>query len=702
MLARALSAATLLLFPGLTMASPDSLLLESFERSGSIATLHTHSAQVARVHEHSTEGSYALEIAFAPGGSVSLRPSAPDWRPFGAVSLSVTNTSTEPAAFSLEVEDAQGARTRGSTNLTLLAGESARFALPLGTAGPLTMGMRGEPNLPGFRLLKCDYKPIALDRVAALRIAIEKDSAGRKLAIDEVRLVPGVRYDAIVDRFGQYTRQDWPGKLKDERELAARRTEEEAELAAHATLADRDEYGGWQSGPRFEATGYFRATKQDGKWWLVTPGGRLFFSLGWNEVDYRGIGTVVEGRESMFTWLPKPDDALAEHYDPPSGEAPLGLDIKLFRGRGYNFYSANLERKYGAEWVERWRQSTLARMRAWGFNTIGNWSNTTLHAPHKVPYTALIDLAGEVAELSSGDDYWRRMYDPFDPRFAEVVERSIAAGTKQTREDPWCLGYFVDNELPWGNTGSARGRYGLALGALALGPGAPAKRAIVEQLRARYGGIGGLNRAWGAAFAGWDDLLAKPYTPAGEPPEGMREDLGRFVTALATRYFETIRDALRRHDPNHMYLGNRFAWHTPEAVRAGARFCDVVSFNIYAARVEPERWRLFDEFDRPILVGEFHMGAVDRGMFHTGLVAARDQAERARMYRDYVRSVADNPKLVGCHFFKYVDEPLTGRPGDGENYNIGFVTVTDTPYPEMVEAAKAVHAEVYRRRAGVR
>jgi hypothetical protein len=463
-------------------------------------------------------------------------------------------------------------------------------------------------------------------------------------------------------------------------------------------VADRDEYGGWASGPKLEATGFFRAAKHGGKWWLVTPNGHLFFSLGLNAVDPDGA-TVIAGRERMFTGLPPEGDPLAAHYTAPQGEAPLGLNIKLFSGRGFNFYTANLERKYGAQWQERWRDLTLARMRAWGFNTIGNWSNPALHAPHKVPYTAIIDIKGEVAELSSGDDYWRRMYDAFDPRFAEAVERSIADGTGPTREDPWCLGYFVDNELPWGNMRNSRGRYGLALGALALGPASPAKRAMVDELRSRYSEIGALNRAWGASFASWDELL-QPYAPAGEPAAGMHDDLGRFVTELATRYFRTIRDALRRHDPNHMYLGNRFAWHTIEAVRAGANFCDVVSFNIYAPRVEKERWSILDEFDRPVISGEFHMGAVDRGMFHTGLVATRNQAERARMYQDYVRSVADNPKMVGCHFFKYVDEPVTGRPGDGENYNIGFVTVTDTPYPEMVEAAQAVHAEVYQRRAG--
>jgi agarase len=66
------------------------------------------------------------------------------------------------------------------------------------------------------------------------------------------------------------------------------------------------------------------------------------------------------------------------------------------------------------------------------------------------------------------------------------------------------------------------------------------------------------------------------------------------------------------------------------------------------------------------------------------------------MYVDYLTSVLKNPALVGCHWFQYVDEPLTGRYYDGENYNIGFVSVTDTPYPEMVRAAKEVQDNAYK------
>ena len=33
-------------------------------------------------------------------------------------------------------------------------------------------------------------------------------------------------------------------------------------------------------GPSMQATGFFRAAKEKGKWWLVTPSGHLFLSFG--------------------------------------------------------------------------------------------------------------------------------------------------------------------------------------------------------------------------------------------------------------------------------------------------------------------------------------------------------------------------------------------------------------------------------------
>ena len=122
----------------------------------------------------------------------------------------------------------------------------------------------------------------------------------------------------------------------------------------------------------------------------------------------------------------------------------------------------------------------------------------------------------------------------------------------------------------------------------------------------------------------------------------------------------------------------------------------MVSYNLYRYSVSGFR---FPGGDKPLIIGEFHFGALDRGMFHTGLKAVADQAERAQKYREYVRGALRHPQFVGTHWFKYRDEPTTGRPLDEENYQIGLVDIADTPYPETVEAVREVGYGMYDYRA---
>jgi len=169
------------------------------------------------------------------------------------------------------------------------------------------------------------------------------------------------------------------------------------------------------------------------------------------------------------------------------------------------------------------------------------------------------------------------------------------------------------------------------------------------------------------------------------------------MKGVAEKYFSTIRRVLKEELPNHLYLGCRIAWGTDVIYRAAARHCDVVSVNIYDRL--PVKDLPPDAEDKPMINGEFHFGALDRGMFHTGLVATRNQDERAQCYRDFVNACLDHPRFVGTHWFQWQDQALTGR-SDGENYQIGFLNVADVPYPELVQAARDVASTMYRRRYG--
>ena len=123
------------------------------------------------------------------------------------------------------------------------------------------------------------------------------------------------------------------------------------------------------------------------------------------------------------------------------------------------------------------------------------------------------------------------------------------------------------------------------------------------------------------------------------------------------------------------------------------------SFNVYG-RAGSIAGRRCPGRDRPLLSGEFHFGALDRGMWHQGLIPDENQEARAQSYKDYVLAALKNPQFIGVHWFQWRDQPNTGRSFDDENYQIGFVDVTDTPYPEMLETSRSIAKKLYRIRSG--
>ncbi len=168
--------------------------------------------------------------------------------------------------------------------------------------------------------------------------------------------------------------------------------------------------------------------------------------------------------------------------------------------------------------------------------------------------------------------------------------------------------------------------------------------------------------------------------------------------AAFEKQLELVGAAIRKYDPNHLNLGIRFGGTPADEVLRCGRVFDVCSINVYEYEPTKQVERTFRITGRPVLIGEFHFGVPENGL-GAGLVQTRDQVERAKGYRYYVEQAAALPGFIGAHWFTWRDEPVLGRM-DGENYNIGFVDVTDRPYPELVEAAKATHRRLREVHAG--
>jgi hypothetical protein len=355
--------------------------------------------------------------------------------------------------------------------------------------------------------------------------------------------------------------------------------------------------------------------------------------------------------------------------------------------RAFNFQKHNIMQKYGTDWKEAFYQTTAKRLPAWGINTIGNWSAPEICALHISPYVVAIKTNGPEIEGSSG--YWGKFIDVFHPDFLKKFRQRLDyPHNKGTVNDPMCIGYFVDNELSWGDETS------LAIATLVSPAEQYAKLAFVADLKTKYTTVAALNAAWRTNHASWDALLQSTTPPAVETA---RPDLEAFTARIANTYFSSIRAALKVYAPHHLYLGCRFMSEDVNTIsaKASAQHCDIVSFNIYKRHLSEHQTELAKAGDKPCIIGEFHFGALDRGLFHPGLVPVADQKERAQAFTQFVKDCVAHPNLVGCHWFQYADSPTTGRLWDGENYQIGFTDTCDTPYTEIIEASRALGDSLY-------
>lgn len=481
--------------------------------------------------------------------------------------------------------------------------------------------------------------------VRALTLTMRYPASAATIEVRKVSLASTDPGDALldgaqplVDDFGQYVPASWTGKAMS-RDQLEREWAQEARMLTPRGGVPPCRYGGFAraSEPRRKATGFFRVEQIAGRWWFVDPQGCRFWSAGVDGAGDEPQRTTILNRSKMFASIPT-----AAQIPAP------GADVDPLRDP-VSFPLANLQKRFGADWRGPSAQLTSRRLRAWGLNTVygpaldEELTVASMRVPYVLPLRGWQHLEGALLGLP----------DVYSPVFAARVDREAAQQLAPHRDNPWMIGFFIGHEPPW------PGRESELVDLVLAGP--------ASELQKRF-------------KAG----LARGDTPAA------RKSL---VHAAFSQYLDVVNAAVRRHDPNHLNLGMRFGGTPPEDVIALTKGFDV--FSVSAYRWAPPR----DFIDRchaitklPVLIGAFHFGVPERGLA-PGLAQAMSQSERGVAYSYYVENAAAHPAIIGAHWRQWADQPVTGRP-DGENYQVGWVDVTDRPYPELVAAAKATHAKL--------
>ena len=475
-----------------------------------------------------------------------------------------------------------------------------------------------------------------------------------------------------IDRYGQYTRKEWKNKIRTEDELSAA-LQKEISLPDEYSGLKRTVWGGFSEMKLTERKGFFGKIRQNNRWYLTDPDGYAFFSLGSDCVTAR-CDARIDGLESMLEDLPDEADPRAKDlYE--TGRAGFG-ETDRGPGRMFSYERQNLMRVFGENWYEAWQKMVPGQLKRMGMNTLGNWSDPALFG--RMPYVTSLPAFPDTEHK-----IFRDFPDVLSPEYEENARRCAEYLTAR-KNDPWMIGYFLRNEPSWAFVDDLL----IADEVLRDPEDSACKRGLIAFLKNRYGSAEKLGSAWHLPLGSLEELV-KPIPKASALSPEAAKDMRDFSAILTENYMRIPARACRTADPNHLILGMRWAWISDPLLVSGWDCFDVFSINCYA--VDPtaalEQVRTLG-VDLPVMIGEFHFGALDAGLPATGLEAVATQADRGKAFRYYTEHTAAHPNGVGCHWFQCYDQFALGR-FDGENYNIGLFDITLRPYTEM---SKAVHA----------
>lgn len=393
----------------------------------------------------------------------------------------------------------------------------------------------------------------------------------------------------------------------------------------------------------------------------------------WKVAQTQGTGFFRAEKKGDRWWIVDPD-----------GYPFIHKGVAVFRPGHSENQRAALKQKYGTEtdWVEK--ESEFLKSN--GFNGTGAWSAVDLMRENdaSLVYTVIVNpminykadhikkFGGEY-EMTGWQGYRYDLVMVFDPEFDKYVEKAIAPIAKYAN-DKFLLGYYTDNELPWKNDALDRHL-------TYLGHEEPGYIAAKKWLDERKG-----------KSAGMEDI-----TP---------EDRLAFTGFYFETYIKKVSEAIRKYDPNHMYLGCRFNQEkeelsNPEIFKVAGNYCDVISINHYR-KWEPvqsimQNWESWS--GKPFLITEWYTKGEDSGLpNNTGAGwNVHTQQDRGYFYQNFVIELLKSKACVGWHWFTYQDndpEDLTTDPSNRDS-NKGIVDSNFEPYQPLLNNMKLINDHTY-------
>jgi hypothetical protein len=336
--------------------------------------------------------------------------------------------------------------------------------------------------------------------------------------------------------------------------------------------------------------------------------------------------------------------------------------------------------QYGDE--KEWIAKTQNYLNENGFNGVGAWSNTNvitnspLQKTKPLAYTINLDFMSAYGDKRGGTyvvpghkGYPNNVIFVFDPQFEEFCD-GHAKKILAYKDDPNLFGYFSDNEMPLG-----------------------------------IKNLDGYLTLKDKNDPGY--LVAKKWIDERGIDASKLTDENRlgFLAVVADKYFSIVSKAIKKYDPNHMYLGCRF--HGQQSKweplwRSAGKYTDAISMNYYNAwtpnQKEMANWANWS--GKSFLITEWYVKADDSGLGNTAGAGwvVKTQNDRGLFYQNFTLGLIESKNCIGWHWFKYMDNDpdQKGAEPSNTNANKGIVNNDYQPYSPLVDKMKELNLQMYQ------
>lgn len=414
--------------------------------------------------------------------------------------------------------------------------------------------------------------------------------------------------------------------------------------------------------------GHVRAAKSEGgHWWFVDADNRPFLYQGVTSVNRMG---TQGGRRAM------PGD-----------------------------YTSTVEKRYrySEEGPEAFVQATLDKLAGAGLNGLGSWSHPEFFEREGFFTTDILEAIRVFPSMEGTQ--WCDVFDPAWVRRVDEVARAICSPQKNSR---WLLGYFTENEITFpavgtlgyditGNPIYHHNNPSLLEICLDQDTHAPAFQAAWNFVVGRHGDEASALQAWGVKSTARRSLTALRDKGLAVTGQAFAADSHAFAVHFAEIFFRTCYEAIKRHDPNHLVLGCRWAGPPhPDLLNVEEKWTDVVSINNYKDMLHERISEYGFATDIPVIIGEYNWS--DDGHMSISLPfepAAGLTMEERTFYTGerYLKRLFLHPRVAGWTWYRFV---TTNRLHSFRN--CGMVNHEDEVQPFNYRNLRAItaHAEPSR------